>query len=62
VLFYYIFVSDCRNNTVDEIFLSQRSVPVISVKPDLLEVIRGLLIDIDSSLNATNLKCAFEGK
>ncbi|MBQ3949395.1 MAG: helix-turn-helix domain-containing protein [Bacteroidales bacterium] len=62
MLFYYIIVSDCRNNTVDEIFLSQRSVPVISVKPDLLEVIRGLLVDIDSSLNATNLKCAFEGK
>lgn len=34
----------------------------MSVKPDLLEVIRGLRIDIDSSLNATNLKCAFEGK
>lgn len=33
----------------------------MSVKPDLLGVIRGLRIDIDSSLNATNVKCAFEG-
>lgn len=53
-----------RKKSNKEVIVKTESLvnPVISIKPDLLGVIRCLLIDIDSSLNATNLKCAFEGK
>ena len=36
--------------------------PVISIQPNLLVVLQGLLSDIDSSLVAVNDKCRFEGE
>lgn len=53
----------CRSKSKKEVSVKTESLvnPVISIKPELLEVIRGLLADIDSSLNATNVKCAYEG-
>lgn len=36
--------------------------PIISIQPNLLVVLQGLLSDINDSLSAFNEKCSFEGE